>query len=267
MSVTSPASDDSNAERDHEYAADDYLTDPEIVFTPETKFDAEPRMGQEAESRFAPGAEASTLASIDVDLFDKGLLCPHAHYFSGKPGEYEAFCHKYGIPDDVLLTRVKSDEIRDKKEDHPEHITVPLMAICEAGLRLPLHPFLREILWKFSLAPHQLAINSYRIIMSVITLVESQGLDFKVNDLFHTYTMSRHGRTGCRFLTTRSKKSSLIEGLSDTDKWADFYVEVHGNYEFGGTHRRYSVPKVSDKRGNAEPSSLLVICYLHLLCR
>lgn len=84
-------SDDSNAERDYEYAADDFLTELEINFTPETESDTEPRMGYEAESRFGSGAEASTSAPSDADLFDKGLLCPHAHYFSGEPGEYEAF--------------------------------------------------------------------------------------------------------------------------------------------------------------------------------
>lgn len=83
------------------------------------------------------GAETSTSAPNDADLFDKGLLCPHAHYFCGEPGEYDAFCQKYNIPDDVFLHRVKSSEKRDKRGDHPEHIIVPLMAICEAGLRSP----------------------------------------------------------------------------------------------------------------------------------
>lgn len=50
MSATSPASDDSNAERDYEYAAAGYITEPEIVFTPETESEDEPRMGHEAES-------------------------------------------------------------------------------------------------------------------------------------------------------------------------------------------------------------------------
>lgn len=256
--MTSPASDDSNAERDYEYAEDDFLIDPKIKFTLETESDSEPPMGHEAESRFASGAEASMLAPSDADLFDKGLLCPHAHYFSGEPGEYEAFCQKYNIPDNVFLHRVKSNEIRDKRGDRPEHITVPLIAICEAGLQFPLHPFLREILYRFSLAPHQLAINSYRIIMLVVALIESQDLDFTVTDLFYTYTMSRHSKMGRRYLTTRLKKEPLIDGLSDTDKWADFYLEVHRNYEFGGYSHQYSVPKVKDTRGDAEPLSILV---------
>lgn len=249
MSATSPASDDSNAERDYEYAGEEYLTEPQIVFTPEIKSEAEPRMGQEAESRFMSRAETSTSALSDADLFDKGLLCLYAHYFSGLPGEYEAFCQKYNIPEDVALHRLKSPEIKDRREHRPEHITVPLMAIWEAHLRFPLHSFLREILSRFSLAPHQLAINSYCIIMSVIALIEGQGLDFTATDFFQTYTMSQHGKLGHRYLTTSPKKEPLIDELSNTDKWADFYLQVEGNYEFCGTRRHYAISKVKDTRG------------------
>lgn len=124
------------------------------------------------------------------------------------------------------------------------------MAICEAGLRFPLHPFLRELLARFGLVPHFFAINSFRIVMSVIKLKELHNLDFSVADLFHTYQMSRHGKTDRRYLSTRSNKEPLIDGLPDTDKWANFYVEVSGNYEFGDqSNRIHHVPKVKDFRG------------------
>ncbi|KAI8527607.1 hypothetical protein RHMOL_Rhmol12G0088500 [Rhododendron molle] len=247
MSATSAVSNDSNAEKDFEYDAEGYATEPEINFLVETESESEPQMGHEAQSRFTSEAEASTSALKDDDLFDKGLLCPYAHYFSGDTAEYEAFREKYGIPADVYLHRVKSDQIRAKREDRPEHITVPLMAICEAGLRFPFHPFLREVLWKFSLCPHQLAINSYRIIMSIIALIESQNLDFRPTNLFHTFTMSRHRKSNRRFLMTRPKKQPLIEGLSDADKWANFYLEVRGNFEFGET-RNHPIPRFVDER-------------------
>lgn len=264
MSATSPTSDDLNAERDYEYVDDEFATDPEISFTPSTESDAEPQMGQEAEARFTSGAEASTSAHSDNDLFDKGLLCPHAHYFSGESEEYEEFCHKYNIPANVVLHRVKSNEIKDSAKERPEHITVPFMAIYEAGLRFPLHPFLRELLARFSLAPHQFAINNYRIVMSVIALIEGQNLDFTVIDLFYTYTMTRHGKTGHQYLTMRPKKEPLITGLFDKDKWADFYLEVHRNFEFGDGPRRYYILKVKDTRG-AEPFQYLVVfCFIRL---
>lgn len=91
--------------------------------------------------------------------------------------------------------------------------------------------------------------------MLVIALIENHNLDFTVTDLFYTYTMSWHGKTGRRYLTTCLKKEPLIDGLSDTDKWVDFYFEVHGNFEFGDGLRRYSIPKVKDTRG-AEPFSI-----------
>lgn len=272
MSATSAMSDDSNAERDHEYdaeasdaeasyaeaslaeASDNFKTEAEIVFTPETESDPEPRIGNEAvsrgtASRFESGAQASTSAPSNKDILDNGVVCPYAHYFSGSTEEYVAFCQEYHIPNDVLLHRVRSDQIKAEREDKPEHITVPLMAITEAGLRFPFHPFLREVLWKFSLCPHQLAINSYRIIMSVIKLIEMHGIDFKATDLFWTYTMSRHAKSKRRFLSTRAHKTSLIDGLSDSDKWANLFLEVRGNFEFGGPNRNYPIPKYVDNRG------------------
>ena len=62
--------------------------------------------------------------------------------------------------------------------------------------------------------------------------------------------MSRHGKTNRRYLSTSSHKEPLIDGLPDTDKWANLYVEVSGNYEFGDqTNRIHHVPKVKDFRG------------------
>lgn len=86
--------------------------------------------------------------------------------------------------------------------------------------------------------------------MAVIALKEIHDLEFTVADLFDTYIMSQHGRTECRYLSTRRGKEPLVDGLLDTDKWANFCVEVSGNYEFGDqTNRRHHVPKIKDFRG------------------
>lgn len=95
-------SDDLDAKRE-------FNTTPEITLTPSTVSEADPQRGYEAESRFNSGAEASTSALKDVDLFDKGRLCPHAHFFSGDPEEYQNFCREYDIRADVMLNRVRSD--------------------------------------------------------------------------------------------------------------------------------------------------------------
>ncbi|KAI8550165.1 hypothetical protein RHMOL_Rhmol06G0083800 [Rhododendron molle] len=114
MSATSSVSNDSNAERDVEYDAEGFATEPEIDFSQETESEAEPQLGHEAESRYASAAETSSSAPSDADLFDKGLLCPHAHYFSGSAGKYEAFCEKYDIPADVFLHRSLPAPARDQ---------------------------------------------------------------------------------------------------------------------------------------------------------
>lgn len=82
--------------------------------------------------------------------------------------------------------------------------------------------------------------------MSVIALKETHSLIFNVADLFHVYTMSRHER---QYLTTHKTLDHLITNLPDTDKWANFYVEVHGNFKFdNSTNINYPVSKVVDTR-------------------
>lgn len=42
----------------------------------------------------------------------------------------------------------------------------------------------------------------------------------------------------------------LISGLPDKDKWANFFVEVHRNFEFDNKlNRNHSVPKIANTRG------------------
>ncbi|KAI8572477.1 hypothetical protein RHMOL_Rhmol01G0202100 [Rhododendron molle] len=46
----------------------------------------------------------------------------------------------------------------------------------------------------------------------------------------------------------RPNMDPLISDLLNTDKWANFYLEVHGNYELDDRRRRHSMPKISDTR-------------------
>lgn len=95
-------SDDLNAKRE-------FNTTPEITLTPSILSEADPQRGYKAESRFDSGAEASTSALKDANLFDKGRLCPHAHFFSGDLEEYQNFYREYDIRADMMLNQVRSD--------------------------------------------------------------------------------------------------------------------------------------------------------------
>ncbi|KAI8530794.1 hypothetical protein RHMOL_Rhmol11G0087000 [Rhododendron molle] len=135
MSVASNMFEDSNAERDFKYGDGEFFTNPEISFTPSTPSEANPQRGMEAESKFRSGAEASTSAQSEhdvgvgedrqvADLYKKAQVCPHTHFLNGYPEEYRNFCRVYGIPDNVVISRVTSDQIKDKADNKPEHITV-----------------------------------------------------------------------------------------------------------------------------------------------
>lgn len=91
--------------------------------------------------------------------------------------------------------------------------------------------------------------------MSVIALQELHNLTFHLANLFEYYTMSRHSVMQQRYLSTRGSMEHFITNLSNTEKWANFYIEVHGNYELGS----------SSNRGHKFQGSVLPIIYL-LLC-
>ena len=54
----------------------------------------------------------------------------YLHFFSGEPGEYEAFCEEFNIPADVEVRLVPRDQITFTED----HITLPLITITEGGV-------------------------------------------------------------------------------------------------------------------------------------
>lgn len=62
-------------------------------------------------------------------------------------------------------------------------ITVPLMAITEGGLRFPLPKLVHQLLYMYELALHQVVVNVYRVVCSVIKLVERHNIPVTVYDL------------------------------------------------------------------------------------
>lgn len=145
-----------------------------------------------------------------------------------------------------------------------EHITVPLMAITEGGLRFPMHTILRELLYTFDLTLCQLSVNSYRLIHSIIKLAEVKLFNLKAHHLFESYMMSRNLKYSHYYLCSQKKKPKLIiGGMYDSEKWASDYVEIRGNFMYGPfEHRRFQVPMrrgtLSKNKHTAGENSLLV---------
>ncbi|KAI8538299.1 hypothetical protein RHMOL_Rhmol09G0091500 [Rhododendron molle] len=86
---------------------------------------ANSQRGLEAESRFRFEAKAKTSTSAqsgcDVEpvvdkkvavLYERGQVCPHAHFFNGEPKEYENLCQEYSILGDMVVSQVAAAKLR-----------------------------------------------------------------------------------------------------------------------------------------------------------
>ncbi|KAI8563350.1 hypothetical protein RHMOL_Rhmol03G0105200 [Rhododendron molle] len=151
------------------------------------------------------------------------------------------FREVYRIPDNVEVSPVRGSHIKFSNE----HVTVPLMAITEGGLRFPMHKVIRELLHSFNLTPCQLTVNTYRLIHSVVKLAEVKMFHLEAYHLFGNYMMSRNLKYSRYFLCSQKKKPKLIvDGMYDSEKWASDYVEIRGNFMYPpDEYGQFEVPK------------------------
>lgn len=169
--------------------------------------------------------------------------CPYWDCFVDQRA-VDVFRRFYFIPNDVIITPVKSSRILFGDE----HVTVPLMAITEGGLRFPMHRILREVLFFFGLTPCQLRVNSYRIIHSIIKLAEVKMFPLQAHHIFENYMLSRNVRFSRYFLCSRRNMEKIIpEGMYDSEKWASNYVEIRGNFQYPPDE--YGEFEVATRRG------------------
>lgn len=192
------------------------------------------------------------ITPLDPDLIPNRMgkePCPYWECFSS-PAKYDLFRQVYDVPNDVDIRPVEGSRILYSDD----HVTVPLMAITEGGLRFPMHRVLREVLHRFQLTPCQLSVNSYRIIHSVIKLAEVKMFPLEAHHIFENYMMSRNVRFSRYYLCSRRFKEKIIPGgMYDSEKWASDYVEVRGNFQF--PPGEYGKFEVAVRRG--EPSKHL----------
>ncbi|KAF7147982.1 hypothetical protein RHSIM_Rhsim03G0059200 [Rhododendron simsii] len=150
-------------------------------------------------------------------------------YGDGPRGFTKEFRTKYSIPNDVLVERVSGDKI----SFGDDFIILPLFAITEGGVRFPMSPFLCYFLSDYNLGPIQVAVNTWRILCSVIKLAESNNLPFTLGDLMLMYIVSRNPKYDKYYLTTHQHFDHLVDRLYDTEKWGNALVKVSGNFEWG----------------------------------
>jgi hypothetical protein len=191
--------------------------------------------GEEANPRDTPRAhraEASTLSYGDdweeVPLPKGGEEeCPYVKEFDPDfPERLVQFRARYGIPEDVEVELLFGDRI-DYGDDH---VTVPLMAITEGGLRFPFPKMVRQLLHYYDLGPHQVVVNVYRVLFSILKLAEQHHIPATIYDVLGIYLVALSPRFRRYYFSVRNEYHHLITDLYDKEEHQYNYVVVRGNY-------------------------------------
>ncbi|KAL6574236.1 hypothetical protein OROHE_001140 [Orobanche hederae] len=106
----------------------------------------------------------------------------------------------------------------------------------EIGLRLPLIPFIMEVLAHYGCAPSQLMPNAWRLLLGLQSLGETKGISISVGTLRRTYYLKQHdSEMGRLQLNLRPEKQPLINIASKSDfcSWKGRYFFVESKHVFG----------------------------------
>uniref|UniRef100_A0A2N9ID46 Transposase (putative) gypsy type domain-containing protein n=1 Tax=Fagus sylvatica TaxID=28930 RepID=A0A2N9ID46_FAGSY len=153
------------------------------------------------------------------------------------------FKKRYGIPEDVHIRYVPYGDLALVLN---QDLVLPMVAIIEGGVRIPMHTFLLQFLAHFRLAPIQCAPNVFRIVMGTAVLMEKLGLDLTVHDITYVYSLQATGRDQYT-LFARNAYRKLVTGLPDSSKGRDEdFLVFTGNWQ--NPHINCSLrPGVPDK--------------------
>uniref|UniRef100_A0A2N9FHN6 Transposase (putative) gypsy type domain-containing protein n=1 Tax=Fagus sylvatica TaxID=28930 RepID=A0A2N9FHN6_FAGSY len=163
------------------------------------------------------------------------------------------FKKRYGIPEDVHIRYVPYGDLALVLN---QDLVLPMVAIIEGGVRIPMHTFLLQFLAHFRLAPLQCAPNVFRIVMGTAVLMEKLGLDLTVHDITYVYSLQATGRDQYT-LFARNAYRKLVTGLPDSSKGRDEdFLVFTGNWQ--NPHINCSLrPGVPDKEFTAKKVELV----------
>ena len=127
----------------------------------------------------------------------------------------------------------ESKEILSKREGR---VVIPLVAIIEGGVRIPMSDLLTNFLHHFKVCPDQCTPNVFRIVSSVDTLNKRLKLKLIEHDINYTYSF-QDSKTSRFYFKIWHKEVRLISSLSDFGKEREGdYLIVLGNWYPGWIH-------------------------------
>ena len=97
---------------------------------------------------------------------------------------------------------------------------LPIVAIVEGGVRIPMHTFLLRFLTHFRLTPLQCAPNVFRIVMGTAVLMKKLGLNLTVHDITYVYSLQTTSKDQYTLVACNVDRK-LVIGLPDSSKGRD----------------------------------------------
>ena len=158
------------------------------------------------------------------------------------PERVVEFRKMYNIPDDVEVRYcLESEVILSRREGT---VVIPLVAIVEGEVRIPMSDLLTNFLRHFKVCPDQCTPNVFRVVSSVDTLNKRLRLKLTEHDINYIYSFQDSKTSGFYFKIWRGEVR-LISHLSDSDKETEGdYLIISGNLYLSGIHCCTSAGKV-----------------------
>ncbi|KAJ4702886.1 Collagen alpha-1(VII) chain like [Melia azedarach] len=138
---------------------------------------------------------------------------------------------RFDIPNSVTLRL----PLRGEKASNPRRGEVAIFEILlELGLRLPFQSYFVRILDELDLAPCQLVLNSWRVLVGMYVLWNKIGHgEPSISDLRRLYQVRAGPKTnpGLFYLAARSKGERPVPDFPDSNKsWKDRWLFVGGEW-------------------------------------
>ena len=93
-------------------------------------------------------------------------------------------------------------------------------AAFTCGLRLPIHPFIMELLDHFSIAPRQLMPNSWKIVINYMEIwLAANGDMIKVGELVYLYRLKESKEYGYYELVLWERRTRIVRGLPSSFRY------------------------------------------------
>ncbi|GFZ19654.1 hypothetical protein Acr_28g0003590 [Actinidia rufa] len=146
------------------------------------------------------------------------------------------------IPDDVIIERPGPNDDADWVEGEGNRMSIRTWFIYQAGHRFPLSKLLKSVLSICGLTFMQVSVNFVRTVLAVEALMQREGLEFTVEDLFHVYcvvkprknpeTQMLEGNHYLRLRKPNQPQTRLVTDSPDKDQYLNDFIWISGQWEF-----------------------------------